>query len=32
LQPVYFRFKTPEAEAILGAVLSFEFLRGVVSK
>lgn len=32
LQPVYFRFKTPEAEAILGAVLSFEFLRGELSK
>lgn len=34
LQPVYFRFTTPggEAEAILGAVISFEFLQGEVSK
>lgn len=32
LQPIYFRFKTVEAEAILGGVLSFEFLRGEISK
>jgi cytochrome c len=34
LQPVYFRFSIPggKAEAVLGAVLSFEFLRGEVSK
>jgi len=32
LKPVYFRFKTPDEEGVFGAVISFEFLRGALSK